>query len=99
VKEAKKALKLYDKRESKGLSVNDIVKEGENNMSLELYKKRYEDIIYSDLTDRQKDLKLEEVMTDMEGAFSIPIIKDESWNEENKDVIELFQKVSNGRKF
>ncbi|MGE6896675.1 hypothetical protein [Priestia flexa] len=67
-------------------------------MALELYKQRYEDIIHSDLTDRQKDLKLIQLMMDMESAFSIPMIKNEAWNERNKDVIQLFQQVSNSRK-
>ena len=68
-------------------------------MPLKLYKRRYEDIIHSDLIDRQKDLKLIQLMMDMESAFSIPMIKDKAWNEGNKDVIELFQQVSNRRKF
>ena len=67
-------------------------------MPLKLYKKRYEDIIYSDLIDRKKDLKLIKLMMDMESAFSIPMIKNEAWNERNKDVIQLFQQVSNSRK-
>jgi len=67
-------------------------------MALELYKKRYEDIIHSDLIDRQKDLKLIQLMMDIESAFSIPMIKNEAWNERNKDVIQLFQQVSNSRK-
>ncbi|MFB5285370.1 hypothetical protein [Peribacillus sp. Hz7] len=67
-------------------------------MALELYKQRYEDIIHSDLIDRQKDLKLVQLMMDMESAFSIPMIKNEAWNEGNKDVIQLFQQVSNSRK-
>ena len=67
-------------------------------MPLELYKKRYEDIIHSDLIDRKKDLKLIKLMMDMESAFSIPMIKNEAWNERNKDVIQLFQQVSNSRR-
>jgi len=67
-------------------------------MALELYKQRYEDIIHSNLIDRQKDLKLIQLMMDMESAFSIPMIKNEAWNERNKDVIQLFQQVSNSRK-
>ena len=67
-------------------------------MPLKLYKRRYEDIIHSDLIDRQKDLKLVQLMMDMESAFSIPMIKNEAWNEGNKDVIQLFQQVSNSRK-
>lgn len=67
-------------------------------MPLKLYKKRYEDIIHSDLIDRQKDLRLIQLMMDMESAFSIPMIKNEAWNERNKDVIQLFQQVSNSRK-
>ncbi|MEH6947707.1 hypothetical protein V7068_11670 [Bacillus sp. JJ634] len=67
-------------------------------MALKLYKKRYEDIIHSDLIDRQKDLRLIQLMMDMESAFSIPMIKNEAWNERNKDVIQLFQQVSNSRK-
>ena len=73
-------------------------KEGENEMALEPYNERYEQIIHSDLTDRQKDLKLIQLMMDMESAFSIPMIKNEAWNERNKDVIQLFQQVSNSRK-
>ena len=79
--------------------IHAIRKEGENEMALEPYNQRYEQIIHSDLTDRKKDLKLAELMMDMESAFSIPMIKDKAWNEGNKDVIELFQQVSNSRKF
>ena len=68
-------------------------------MTLEPYNHRYEQIIHADLTDRQKELKLAELMTDMGSAFSIPMIKDKAWNEGNKDVIELFQRVSNSRQF
>ncbi|MEH6947811.1 hypothetical protein V7068_12210 [Bacillus sp. JJ634] len=67
-------------------------------MPLKLYKRRYEDIIHSDLIDRQKDLKLIQLMMDMESAFSIPMIKNEAWNERNKDVIQFFQQVSNSRR-
>lgn len=67
-------------------------------MSLELYKQRYEDIIHSDLTDRQKDLKLAELMVDIESAFSIPMIKNEAWNEGHEAVVELFNRISNSRK-
>jgi len=67
-------------------------------MPLKLYKRRYEDIIHSDLIDRQKDLKLIQLMMDMESTFLIPMIKNEAWNERNKDVIQLFQQVSNSRK-
>ncbi|USK87536.1 hypothetical protein [Peribacillus asahii] len=67
-------------------------------MPLKLYKKRYEDIIHSDLIDRKKNLKLIQLMMDMESAFSIPMIKNEAWNERNKDVIQFFQQVSNSRR-
>lgn len=40
-------------------------------MPLKLYKKRYEDIIHSDLIDRKKNLKLIQLMMDMESAFSV----------------------------
>jgi hypothetical protein len=67
-------------------------------MSIELYEQCYENIIHSDLTDRQNDLKLAELMTDMESTFSIPMIKDESWNEGHEAVVELFNRISNSRK-
>lgn len=75
-----------------------MLKEEGNNMPLKLYKKRYEDIIHSDLIDRKKNLKLIQLMMDMESAFSIPMIKNEAWNERNKDVIQFFQQVSNSRR-
>lgn len=38
-----------------------------------------------------------DIMTDMEYEFKIPMLKDESYNKKNADVIELYLEIANSR--
>jgi hypothetical protein len=51
--------------------------------------REYESIMYSDLPTYQKDIRLAELMTEMEKEFNI--------EKENKAIIALYRKVSNSR--
>lgn len=68
-------------------------------MNLAEYNKRYETLIHSDLSSYEKDLKLSELMTEMEEAFSIPMIRKPKWEEENRAVIAMYRKISMSRTF
>ena len=46
---------------------------------------------------RQREIRLGELMTEMEGVFEIPMLKNTMWEKENPQVIELYQKVSDSR--
>jgi len=46
---------------------------------------------------RKREIRLGELMTEMEGVFKIPALKNTPWEEENPQVIELYRKVSYSR--
>ena len=46
---------------------------------------------------RQRENRLGELMTEMEGVFKIPMLKNTTWEKENPQVIELYRKVSESR--
>ncbi|AZV41399.1 MULTISPECIES: hypothetical protein [Peribacillus] len=58
-------------------------------MTLTEYNARYEYIIHSNISDRQKALKLADLMTDMEGQLG-----NEIGEHQNKEVNALYRKVS-----
>ncbi|TWD99671.1 hypothetical protein FB545_1962 [Peribacillus frigoritolerans] len=58
-------------------------------MSLTEYNAKYESIIRSNISDRQKALKLADLMIDMEGQ-----LKNEIGEHRNKEVNALYKKVS-----
>lgn len=68
-------------------------------MTLVEYNTRYETLIHSDLTPQQKDLKLANLMSEMEVAFNIPMIRKPEWEEENRAVIAMYRKISMSRTF
>jgi len=41
---------------------------------------------------------LSKLMTKMEKEFDIPYLNNEKWNQDHKEVIELYRKISNSRK-
>lgn len=67
-------------------------------MTLNEYSQRYETIIQESFSDEQKDKMLASLMTEMEQAFNIPMLRNEAWEAENRDVIALYRKVSMSRK-
>ncbi|MCK1981158.1 MULTISPECIES: hypothetical protein [Peribacillus] len=58
-------------------------------MSLTEYNAKYESIIRSNISDRQKALKLADLMTDMEGQ-----LRNEIGEHRNKEVNALYKKVT-----
>lgn len=68
-------------------------------MTLSEYNQRYETLIHSGLSTYEKDLKLAELMGEMEKTFNIPMIRKPEWEEENRAVIALYRKLSFSRTF
>ena len=52
----------------------------------------------TDLTQYQKDKKLATIMTEMERAYRIPLLRNLAWEEENPEVIRVYKEISNMRK-
>lgn len=65
-------------------------------MTIKGFESRYEEIM-RDPSIRQRELRLGELMTEMEGIFKIPMLKNTAWEKENPQVIELYRKVSDSR--
>lgn len=65
--------------------------------TLTSHNKRYEDILHSDLSSDKKDKLLAELMTELEGTYKIPMLRNEAWEKENRAVIALYRKVSLSR--
>ncbi|SDM42089.1 hypothetical protein [Bacillus sp. OK048] len=64
-------------------------------MNLSDIEKEYATILHS--SDEQKDVKLAGLMTKLEREFSIPMLKDEQWERNNKAVIAMYRKISISR--
>jgi hypothetical protein len=61
--------------------------------------KRYEEIMFSNESQQVKTTKLSNLMTEMERLFSIPMLRDNEWESENRKVIALYRKISKSRVF
>lgn len=82
-----RALKEYKNERVEGL------------MSLTEINRKYENIMNSNLSQYEKAVKLGELMSLMEGQYTIPALKDPEWEQENKKVIALYRKISISRDF
>lgn len=58
---------------------------------------KFERILFSDLTDDKKAREYAKLMTQMESKFQIPILRNEEWEKENKDVVALYRIISASR--
>lgn len=65
-------------------------------MTTQGFETKYEEIM-RDPSVRQRESRLGELMTEMEGVFKIPMLKNTTWEKENPQVIELYRKVSDSR--
>ena len=65
-------------------------------LTINVFEKRYEEIMREPSV-RQRESRLGELMTEMEGVFKIPMRKNTTWEKENPQVIELYRKVSDSR--
>lgn len=69
------------------------------NKKLQYFKKKYEEILNASLTKTEKDKRLSELMTEMEMVYKIPILKCPGWENNNRDIIDLYKKISLSRTF
>lgn len=65
-------------------------------MTIQGFETKYEEIM-RDPSVPQRESRLGELMTEMEGVFKIPMLKNTTWEKENPEVIELYRKVSDSR--
>ncbi|MGG4263728.1 hypothetical protein [Peribacillus simplex] len=70
-----------------------------NRQKLSEINRKYEIIMESNEPQYSKSTKLAHLMTDMEGFFSIPMMKNEEWENKNRKVIDLYRKISRSRVF
>jgi len=68
-------------------------------MTLNEYYQRYETIMSIPIPPIERDKMLSNLMIELEAAFEIPTIKDQSWEKEYADVHTLYFKVSSSRSF
>jgi hypothetical protein len=73
--------------------------EGGLKVTLSEINKRYEDIMFSNDPQQVKTTKLSSLMTEMERLFSIPMLRNNEWESENRKVIALYRKISKSRVF
>lgn len=66
--------------------------------SLTEINREYENIMAAGLKPHDRAVKLAELMTDMEGRFRIPMLKNPEWEKENKKVIAMYRKISISRR-
>lgn len=64
---------------------------------LYFYQKRYKEIMESDHYPFHKDKMLAVLMTMMEKEYKIPMIRYTEWEEQNKEVIDLYNTIVNSR--
>lgn len=67
--------------------------------NLSKFERKYNNIMESDLDQNDKDHKLAALMTDMERQYNIPLLNDENWNNEHKEIIKLYRIIGNSRNF
>lgn len=61
------------------------------------FNNEYEKVLHSGLSDSQKSMEYVNLMTEIEQAFSIPRIRDQEWENENRAVMTLYHKISKSR--
>ena len=69
-----------------------------NDKTLNWFNNEYEKILYSDLSDEQKDVEYKSLMSEMEYEFKVPVLRDEQWEKDNRAVIALYRKIAKSRK-
>lgn len=74
-------------------------KEEELELGLKKIVQEYEEIMNSEKTSYEKDVSLGELMTKMEWKYKIPMLQNLEWESKNKEVIELYRKISLSRAF
>lgn len=67
-------------------------------LTLKLFEERYEKIMGESSLPR-RDIRLGELMEEMEKTFQIPVLKNTDWESLNPEIVDLYQRVSNSRVF
>ena len=67
-------------------------------LTLKLFEERYEKIMVEPSLPR-RDIRLGELMEEMEKTFQIPMLKNTDWESLNLEIVDLYQRVSNSRVF
>lgn len=78
-------------------SLKENVHLGGGELKLKNINQIYENIIHSVLSNDIKDQQLSELMTTMEKEYSIPLLRDQEWENQNKKVIAMYRKISKSR--
>lgn len=65
---------------------------------LKAYTNRFKEIIGSKAPDDIKDIRLANLMTDLEKAYRIPFLRDEKFEREHPRLMAFYRKVSFSRK-
>lgn len=58
---------------------------------------RFKEIMASKASTDMKDRRLAALMTDLEGAYGIPMLRKEAFEQENVHVMQLYRTVSEAR--
>lgn len=66
-------------------------------MSLTELNKRYEELLKENVSEPIRTKKLADLMTEMEGIYKIPMLRNEAWERDNRKVIALYRKISRSR--
>ncbi|MCR2820585.1 hypothetical protein [Lederbergia panacisoli] len=65
--------------------------------SLSEINQAYEEIIHGVSKEPLKSRKLADLMDEMERTYKVPILRNESWESQNRTVIALYRKISMSR--
>lgn len=60
------------------------------------FRKDFEEILEDPNTNR-RDVRLANLMTEMEGTIGIPMLKNLDWEAQHPEEIELYREISNAR--
>jgi len=63
------------------------------------FTKRFNSIMNSSGSDYFKTMRLSALMTDLEGAYGIPMLRDEDFEKKNPYLMQLYRTVSEARVF
>jgi len=66
-------------------------------MNLKEINTEYEKIMSLNVSPREKTIRLSNLMTLMEGKYSIPMLQKLEWEKENRKVIAMYRKISISR--
>lgn len=71
-------------------------KEDEQMKTVANFRKDFEEILEDPNTNR-RDVRLANLMSEMEGAIQIPLLQNLEWEAQHPEEIELYREISNAR--